>query len=290
MRTLALAVLARAMSSLALSAPAATTASATSPPATTRVQTISFARHGQAQHNVRAEAKRDAGCSFDEFIETMRGDDAFDADLTDAGRAQAVARSEEVDVVVASPLSRAVETARLLYPGQGVVCCEPLREWMGEMQNSRRRAASDLAAKFPGTRGRAESRLLREILFRLRGISTSWPRRRRAAAATPPRRRGGDVFGAGTDVSNIAEADELWEETLETEESVATRGLAALEWLARRPEDSIGVVAHGGLLAVLIRAVTKPHGAFKDRRPKAPAPAVVRVASRGRGPHMWRGQ
>mmetsp|Transcript_11993 Transcript_11993/g.36910 ORF Transcript_11993/g.36910 Transcript_11993/m.36910 type:complete len:238 (-) Transcript_11993:56-769(-) len=184
--------------------PAATTASATSPPATTRVQTISFARHGQAQHNVRAEAKRDAGCSFDEFIETMRGDDAFDADLTDAGRAQAAARSEEVDVVVASPLSRAVETARLLYPGQGVVCCEPLREWMGEMQNSRRRAASDLAAKFPGA-----------------------------------------------DVSNIAEADELWEETLETEESVATRGLAALEWLARRPEDSIGVVAHGGLLAVL---------------------------------------
>ena len=68
---------------------AATLKTAAPPVAATRTQTISFVRHGQAQHNVRAEAKRDAGCPFDEFIATMREDDAFDADLTEAGREQA---------------------------------------------------------------------------------------------------------------------------------------------------------------------------------------------------------
>ena len=53
------------------------------------------------------------------------------------------------------------------------------------------------------------------------------------------------------DVSQLNEHDERWDaEVLEEEASVARRGMAALAWLARRPEDNIAVVAHGGLLAV----------------------------------------
>ena len=171
----------------------------------TRTQTISFVRHGQAQHNVRAEAKRDAGCPFDEFIDQMRKDDAFDADLTDVGREQArSARAPDVQLVVASPLSRAVETASLMYPGREIVCVEELREWCGQLVNSKRRTASQLKERFPFV-----------------------------------------------DVSHLPEDDERWDaEVLEEEASVARRGMAALAWLARRPEDNIAVVAHGGLLAV----------------------------------------
>ena len=42
---------------------------------------LHLVRHGQAAHNVRAEPARHAGCSYDEFLELMRLDDAFDAGL-----------------------------------------------------------------------------------------------------------------------------------------------------------------------------------------------------------------
>jgi hypothetical protein len=42
----------------------------------------------QAQHNPRAEAARTAGCSHEKFLDLMREDDQFDADLTELGRAQ----------------------------------------------------------------------------------------------------------------------------------------------------------------------------------------------------------
>ena len=184
---------------------AATLKTAAAPAAATRTQTISFVRHGQAQHNVRAEAKRDAGCPFDEFIDQMRKDDAFDADLTDVGREQArSARAPDVQLVVASPLSRAVETASLMYPGREIVCVEELREWCGQLVNSKRRTASQLKQRFPFV-----------------------------------------------DVSQLNEDDERWDaEVLEEEASVARRGVAALKWLVERPEDTIAVVCHGGLLAV----------------------------------------
>jgi hypothetical protein len=40
---------------------------------------VMIIRHGQAQHNPRAEAAREAGCSFDEFLRLMELDDAHDA-------------------------------------------------------------------------------------------------------------------------------------------------------------------------------------------------------------------
>lgn len=180
-----------------------------------RTQTISFARHGQAQHNVRAERMRDEGCDFDAFIAQMKVDDAFDAELTERGREEARAAHAALpagvspELVVASPLSRAIETARILYPDRAAagtfVAVEELREWSGQLENGRRRPSAELAAKFPGL----------------------------------------DVAQLPADETNWDPVD------LEAEASVAARGLAALAWLAKRPEDRIAVVAHGGLLAVL---------------------------------------
>jgi hypothetical protein len=82
-------------------------------------------RHGQALHNPRAEKAMAAGCSHAVFMQTMKEDDALDADLTPLGRRQAQAACEEIDggssslgieLLVASSLSRAVETAMLAFP------------------------------------------------------------------------------------------------------------------------------------------------------------------------------
>lgn len=82
-------------------------------------------RHGQALHNPRAEAALAAGCSHEKFLNTMKQDDTVDADLTALGRRQAVAACDSlqngsaslgIELLTASPLSRAVETALLAFP------------------------------------------------------------------------------------------------------------------------------------------------------------------------------
>ena len=82
-------------------------------------------RHGQAMHNPRAEAARAAGCTFDEFLQLMEEDDVCDAELTTLGTIQATETSKRedvgralrnVDLIISSPLSRALQTADLIYP------------------------------------------------------------------------------------------------------------------------------------------------------------------------------
>jgi hypothetical protein len=53
-------------------------------------------RHGQAAHNINAEAMRAAGCAFEDFLEQMRVDDAFDAPLTSLGIQQARTTGNQV--------------------------------------------------------------------------------------------------------------------------------------------------------------------------------------------------
>ena len=87
------------------------------------------------------------GCSYDEFIQQMKDDDEFDAALTAKGRSQAKACGATeacqaarggVELICASPLSRALDTANLAFPdahlprcvsnGKRRVCLESLRE------------------------------------------------------------------------------------------------------------------------------------------------------------------
>ena len=55
----------------------------------TTTKKILFLRHGQAQHNPRAEEARNNGCSHETFLQLMHEDDAFDAHLTPLGESQA---------------------------------------------------------------------------------------------------------------------------------------------------------------------------------------------------------
>ena len=197
-------------------------------PVVTRTKRVHLLRHGQAMHNPRAEAAREADppCSFDDFLRLMKEDDAFDAELTELGKEQgrraaaqphAAAVDAAVQLVVSSPLSRALNTAMLVLPNAtskgtaSFIAHDDLRERSGWLLNAKRRPRAELAAKFP----------LCDF----------------APSLLP------------------TEEDTLWTEELEAPEATAERGYRFLRWLAQRPETDIAVVAHGGLFQYLLNSL-----------------------------------
>ncbi|EKX41963.1 hypothetical protein GUITHDRAFT_62224, partial [Guillardia theta CCMP2712] len=177
-------------------------------------------RHGQAQHNPRAEAARSQGCSHEEFINLMRADDAFDADLTSIGIEQAEKTREDfarmnmtMDLIVASSLTRAIDTANIVFPqhlhAQAERCSlDDLREISGLLLNAKRRSRRELMDRNP--------------TWNFEQVKT--------------------------------EEDELWTEELGEQpvESCVERGYQALLWLLQREEKKIAVVAHGGIFSFLL--------------------------------------
>jgi len=214
-----------------------TSTSSTSNTSTTNPKKrILFLRHGQALHNPRAEAAKDAGCSHQTFLDLMQQDDAFDAPLTPLGIQQAItARTENllklngVQLVVSSPLSRALCTADLaIHPrhahehdehahddhdhehdtntttgATNRICIEEFREINGWLLNAKRRPKQDLISTF----------------------HPSW------------------------NFHKLTAQDEAWTTTLESEHSCAERCYQGLLFLLKeRVEERILTVAHGGLL------------------------------------------
>ncbi len=142
-------------------------------------------RHGQAAHNPRAEHARENGCSFEEFLRLMEEDDEYDAALTKMGEDQAIEAGRrrriqhalrDVDMIVSSPLSRALKTADLISPPTSYtsrhtpsliaprlsspfegeangaprrVCVEEFREINGRLLNAKRRPRFELERNFP---------------------------------------------------------------------------------------------------------------------------------------------
>ena len=184
---------------------------------------VLFLRHGQAEHNPRAEEAREKGCSHETFLSLMKEDDSFDSDLTSLGVSQGrsvkkryEAQLRDVELVVSSPLSRALKTADLaICPNEGLsssdgrrfhpprICVEHFREINGYLLNAKRRD--------------------RENLIQL--------------------------FHSRWDFDTcIPETDETWTDSLESQEDCGERGYQGLLWVSQRKEDNILVVCHGGIL------------------------------------------
>lgn len=190
-------------------------------------------RHGQAAHNPRAEAAREAGCSHMEFLELMRQDDVLDAPTTDLGKQQAFAvyknhSWDHLDLIVSSPLTRALETADIIVPPNDNaakrVCVEDFREINGWLLNAKRRDRSELQKAFP-----------------------AW------------------------NFDEIATSDVLWTPVLEEQVDCAERGYSGLCLLLKRPEENVLLVCHGGLLRFAmnmnpkIRVVDRRNTCSNDR-------------------------
>ena len=186
----------------------------------TKPKRIVFLRHGQAAHNPRAEVARENGCSFEEFLQLMHEDDAYDADLTSLGENQAKEAGVQcnaketlgnIDMIVSSPLSRAIRTADLVHNsqiGKSVpkrVAIEEFREINGKLLNAKRRPRAELESVFP-----------------------HW------------------------NFSQIPSTDETWTEELEPYHECSERGYQGLLWVVQQEETNVLLVAHGGLLKMMM--------------------------------------
>ena len=153
---------------------------------------VYIVRHGQAVHNVRAEVEKEKGCSFAEFLQFMKDDDALDAPLTPLGIEQAQHCRDKyfrtkttknhpntdptnplgIDLIVASCLSRTIDTADILFPPSSPpatpggntnakttsmspprLCLEQFREINGALLNGKRRTKSELLAQYQSSSG-----------------------------------------------------------------------------------------------------------------------------------------
>lgn len=198
-------------------------------------------------HNPRAEKARAEGCSHETFLEIMRQDDHFDSPLTPLGKQQASDAEvrfrrllRDVDLVAASPLSRAVDTADIMVPPSSEVS-QPLPTAQIVDASSDPNAAH--ARSFATTSSSARLKPKRIVLENLREIN-GW-------LLNAKRRERSDLekrFHSSWDFSQITQKDEAWTEVLETQPDCAERGYLSLLSLSQRPEKSIAVVSHGGLL------------------------------------------
>ena len=206
--------------------------------ATSNVKRLYIVRHGQAMHNPRAEKARANGCTMEEFFDLMREDDVLDSPLTEIGKQQAKTGSASsaissilqngnnnedhdnkhpIELVVASSLSRAIQTADFVYPTPPSssstattkrISLEQFREINGELLNAKRRTKTELESDFG---------------------------------------HGGWNFEELVD-----ESDVLWTPEMESFEDAAERGYQGLCWLLNRPENSILLVSHGGILRYMM--------------------------------------
>jgi broad specificity phosphatase PhoE len=182
---------------------------------------IILIRHGQAQHNPRAEAARQAGCSHETFLDLMRQDDIFDAELTHLGKHQAVQTRQRhktiltnTELIVSSPLSRALQTADLVLCPENIpslstsrrVCHSNFREINGWLLNAKHRDRDELEEKF-----------------------LQW------------------------NFSSVPPTDSDWTHELEPQDSCGERGYQGLLFLIKQPEEKIAVVSHGAILNYLMR-------------------------------------
>jgi len=183
---------------------------------------IFFLRHGQAQHNPRAEAAKESGCSHETFLDLMRQDDVLDASLTELGKVQALqARQrykdalETVELIISSPLSRCIQTADLVLCPKTIpslkrakrFCSSHFREINGWLLNAKHRGRDELV----------------------------------------------DLFSSTWDFSSVPCEDNEWTEVLESQDSCGERGYQGLLFLMNQPEEKIAVVTHGGILFYLMQ-------------------------------------
>ena len=196
------------------------------PPLHARKKLLHFVRHGEALHNVAASEAGPNQC----YCDTMsRGCvpcpyyDIFDPALTDCGRHQAtslqpITSFHTPELVVMSPLTRAIETAVLAYAHllkqdasvqPPWVCNEAARARIGLHACDQRRSVAALRSEF-----------------------------------------------AHIDFGTVeTDADAKWTLRRESMPLLVERALAFMQWIADRPESEIAIISSSTFFCVVFLAV-----------------------------------
>ncbi|KAL9244022.1 hypothetical protein vseg_017839 [Gypsophila vaccaria] len=203
-----------------------------------RCKTLHLVRHAQGFHNVAGEKDHDAYSSYD----------YLDASLTPLGweqvdnlrkHVQATGLCKNIELVITSPLTRTMQTAAGVFGGgeySDGIGVPPLMV-AGEGNSGRPAISSFGCSPFLAVE------LCREIL----GVHPCDKRR--------TKREYQSSFPA-IDFSLIeSDEDILWkEDTRETEEEGAERGMKFMKWLWTRKEKEIAIVSHSGFLFNTLKA------------------------------------
>mmetsp|Transcript_37237 Transcript_37237/g.75100 ORF Transcript_37237/g.75100 Transcript_37237/m.75100 type:complete len:267 (-) Transcript_37237:63-863(-) len=110
---------------------------------------VIWIRHGHSEHNAEQEAAVASGRNVNAAINHER---FFDSPLSGTGRAQAEAlgrqlRAADIELVVCSPLRRALQTALVAFPGRPLHVLEALRERHFGLPVDCRRGRAEIAAE-----------------------------------------------------------------------------------------------------------------------------------------------
>ena len=168
---------------------------------------VHFIRHAQSEHNARSEVAEDE-------LAVRRDPSLRDAPLTPLGQDQArvlkreVAALHEIELVVVSPLTRAVQTTLAAFAGH------PAPRLVHDLHREHLQSFCDI--------GRAPAKLSREFpALAFDHLADPWWH-----------------VGESADGPFAPEPDEL----------LAARVAGFADWLSARPETEIAVVGHGGFL------------------------------------------
>ncbi|KAK3423418.1 hypothetical protein EUGRSUZ_F00458 [Eucalyptus grandis] len=228
-----------------------------------RCKTLHLVRHAQGIHNVEGEKNHDAYLSYD----------LFDAHLTPLGwqqvsnlrkHVQAHGLSKKIDLVIASPLLRTMQTAVGVFGGEGYtdgIGAPPLM--VANAGNSDHPAISSLnCPPFIAIE------LCREHL----GVHPC--DKRRSISEYRP------LFPA-IDFSLIENEDDvLWmPDVREEDEEVAVRGMKFLNWLWTREEKEIAIVTHSGFLFHTCFIPSKPMEMIVIHRSRATCASTLQTVN-----------
>lgn len=208
-------------------------------------KTIHYIRHGESTSNAAQEAalKRaglvhstsdpsavggtpeQANEARQIMYQVMNDPEHVDTALSARGRAQARElaaqgaaggrpRSDDVELIVTSTLSRAVHTAVLVFPREEgyvrpILCLDELREFAGPPTSEQRHRASEMVPHFVESMG---------------------------------------LDASDVDVSSVPEEDALWQPAEEPGKSAFARADRALAYLMQRPERVVACVGHTSFL------------------------------------------
>ena len=228
-------------------------------------KTLYLVRHGEGYHNLHGEP------SLGGDRANYKSERYFDAHLTPKGWAQCRALKKHLDeavthdgcehvmdrieLVVVSPLMRALETAVGALGGDDKSCDPPASRLDSALMLSRtaiegvRPAHAAIGTRNEGIReqpGRWRLKFLACELCREHVGENPCDRRRRTseyARAFP-----------GVDFSEISsEEDTAWGTMIETNDQMCERAHRFMEWVMRRPETHIAVVTHSAFMAAMLR-------------------------------------
>jgi len=158
----------------------------------------------------------------------------FDTKLTNLGLDQAEIacrgfnEPDSIQLIIVSPLTRALQTATVIFPGKKLIAKEEIRERIGTHPCDKRRSVDVLTPEFPHV-----------DFSELLPLSPSQHTDNDTDNERSLKRSNDDIF---------------WSEQRESFDQMERRARDFMRWMANRPEQTLAVVTHNDFLQIIFQS------------------------------------